>query len=84
MLDSFERLPRDRGVAALVVEPLVLGAGGTLMYPAWVLAELQRIAESTETLFIADEVMTGWGRTGAMFACGQAAIAPDILCTSKG
>ncbi|TIO50375.1 MAG: adenosylmethionine--8-amino-7-oxononanoate transaminase [Mesorhizobium sp.] len=83
-LDAFERLARDRQVAALIVEPLVLGAGGMLMYPAWVLAELKRIAERSETLFIADEVMTGWGRTGTIFACEQAAIAPDILCTSKG
>lgn len=83
-LDAFERLTRDRGVAALIVEPLVLGAGGMLMYPARVLAELKRIAERSGTLFIADEVMTGWGRTGTMFACEQAGIAPDILCTSKG
>ncbi|MDX8503487.1 adenosylmethionine--8-amino-7-oxononanoate transaminase [Mesorhizobium sp. VK4C] len=83
-LDAFERLARDRQVAALIVEPLVLGAGGMLMYPAWVLAELKRIAERSGTLLIADEVMTGWGRTGTLFACEQAAIAPDILCTSKG
>ncbi|RUW05656.1 adenosylmethionine--8-amino-7-oxononanoate transaminase [Mesorhizobium sp. M1A.F.Ca.IN.020.06.1.1] len=83
-LDAFERLTRGREAAALIVEPLVLGAGGMLMYPASVLTELKRIAERSETLFIADEVMTGWGRTGAMFACEQAAIAPDILCTSKG
>ncbi|MBZ9798783.1 adenosylmethionine--8-amino-7-oxononanoate transaminase [Mesorhizobium sp. ES1-4] len=83
-LDAFERLARDREAAALIVEPLVLGAGGMLMYPASVLAELKRIAERSGTLFIADEVMTGWGRTGTMFACEQAAIAPDILCTSKG
>ncbi|RWF98144.1 aminotransferase class III-fold pyridoxal phosphate-dependent enzyme, partial [Mesorhizobium sp.] len=83
-LDAFERLARDREVAALIVEPLVLGAGGMLMYLASVLAELRRIAERSGTLFIADEVMTGWGRTGTLFACEQAAIAPDILCTSKG
>ncbi|MGX5832044.1 adenosylmethionine--8-amino-7-oxononanoate transaminase [Mesorhizobium sp. 43Arga] len=83
-LDAFERLARDHKVAALIVEPLVLGAGGMLMYPARVLTELKRIAERSGTLFIADEVMTGWGRTGTMFACEQAAIAPDILCTSKG
>ncbi|TGQ66134.1 MAG: adenosylmethionine--8-amino-7-oxononanoate transaminase [Mesorhizobium sp.] len=83
-LDAFERLARDREVAALIVEPLVLGAGGMLMYPASILAELKRIAERSGTLFIADEVMTGWGRTGTMFACEQAAVAPDILCTSKG
>ncbi|TGP50732.1 adenosylmethionine--8-amino-7-oxononanoate transaminase [bacterium M00.F.Ca.ET.230.01.1.1] len=83
-LDAFERLARDRQVAALIVEPLVLGAGGMLMYPASVLAELKRIAVRSGTLFIADEVMTGWGRTGTLFACEQAAVAPDILCTSKG
>jgi adenosylmethionine-8-amino-7-oxononanoate aminotransferase len=83
-LDRFQALTRDHRAAALIVEPLVLGAGGMLMYPADVLAELKRIAESSGTLFIADEVMTGWGRTGTMFACEQAGIAPDILCTSKG
>ncbi|GAA4111723.1 adenosylmethionine--8-amino-7-oxononanoate transaminase [Aminobacter aganoensis] len=83
-LDRFEALIRDGKAAALIVEPLVLGAGGMLMYPARVLAELKRIAEKSGTLLIADEVMTGWGRTGTMFACEQAGISPDILCTSKG
>ncbi|TIR80479.1 MAG: aminotransferase class III-fold pyridoxal phosphate-dependent enzyme, partial [Mesorhizobium sp.] len=83
-LDRFEAVSRDRRAAALIVEPLVLGAGGMLMYPAWVLAELKRIAEASGTLVIADEVMTGWGRTGTMFACEQASVSPDILCTSKG
>lgn len=83
-LDEFERLCRSGQVAALLVEPLVLGAGGMRMYPAFVLAELKRIAERHGTLLIADEVMTGWGRTGTLFACNQADIAPDILCTSKG
>lgn len=83
-LDSLEACLRDREAAALIVEPLVLGAGGMLMYPAWVLAELKRIAERSGTLVIADEVMTGWGRTGTLFACEQAGISPDVLCTSKG
>ncbi|RFB74961.1 adenosylmethionine--8-amino-7-oxononanoate transaminase [Methylovirgula sp. 4M-Z18] len=83
-LDCFEQLAHQGEAAALIVEPLVLGAGGMLMYPAWVLAELKRIAERSGTLLIADEVMTGWGRTGTLFACEQAGIAPDILCTSKG
>ncbi|MEJ6783238.1 adenosylmethionine--8-amino-7-oxononanoate transaminase [Aminobacter sp. Piv2-1] len=83
-LDRFEALTRDGKAAALIVEPLVLGAGGMLMYPAWVLSELKRIAERSGTLVIADEVMTGWGRTGTMFACEQAGVSPDILCTSKG
>lgn len=83
-LDRFEALTRDGKAAAVIVEPLVLGAGGMLIYPARVLTELKRIAERSGTLFIADEVMTGWGRTGTMFACEQAGISPDILCTSKG
>ncbi|WP_432283894.1 adenosylmethionine--8-amino-7-oxononanoate transaminase [Aminobacter sp. BA135] len=83
-LDRFEALTRDGKAAAVIVEPLVLGAGGMLIYPARVLTELKRIAEKSGTLFIADEVMTGWGRTGTMFACEQAGISPDILCTSKG
>lgn len=83
-LDAFEAFARGRRVAALIVEPLVLGAGGMRMYAPFVLAELAAIARATGTLFIADEVMTGWGRTGTLFACEQAAVAPDILCTSKG
>ncbi|TIO26778.1 adenosylmethionine--8-amino-7-oxononanoate transaminase [Mesorhizobium sp.] len=83
-LDAFEALSRDGQTAALIVEPLVLGAGGMRMYRARVLAELRRIAERSGTLVIADEVMTGWGRTGTLFACEQAGISPDILCTSKG
>ena len=83
-LDAFEHFAKTGQTAALIVEPLILGAGGMLVYPASVLAALKRIAEATDTLFIADEVMTGWGRTGTLFACEQAAISPDILCTSKG
>ncbi|MDF0584794.1 adenosylmethionine--8-amino-7-oxononanoate transaminase [Bradyrhizobium yuanmingense] len=70
--------------AALIVEPLILGAGGMLMYPAWVLREMKRICQEWDVLFIADEVMTGWGRTGTLFACEQADVAPDIACYSKG
>ncbi|MER8930953.1 aminotransferase class III-fold pyridoxal phosphate-dependent enzyme, partial [Mesorhizobium sp. M0859] len=83
-LDRFEAVSRDRRAAALIIEPLVLGAGGMRMYPASVLTGLKKIAEASGTLLIADEVMTGWGRTGSMFACEQASISPDILCTSKG
>jgi adenosylmethionine-8-amino-7-oxononanoate aminotransferase len=54
------------------------------MYPPHLLIELKRIATRYGTLFIADEVMTGWGRTGTLFACEQAGITPDILCVSKG
>jgi adenosylmethionine-8-amino-7-oxononanoate aminotransferase len=70
--------------AALLVEPLVLGAGGMLMYPAEQLALMKRVCERHGVLLIVDEVMTGWGRTGTRFACEQAGISPDILCSSKG
>ncbi|TXR50487.1 adenosylmethionine--8-amino-7-oxononanoate transaminase [Phyllobacterium endophyticum] len=83
-LDAFEAFCRGGQVAALLIEPLVLGAGGMLMYPASLLAELKAIATRHGSLMIADEVMTGWGRTGTFFACEQADITPDILCTSKG
>jgi adenosylmethionine-8-amino-7-oxononanoate aminotransferase len=72
------------GAAAFIVEPLVLGAGGMLIYPAWVLAEMRAICARHGTLFIADEVMTGWGRTGTLLACEQAGVVPDLLCLSKG
>ena len=55
-----------------------------LIYGAETLAEMKRICERYGALFIADEVMTGWGRTGTLFACEQAKIAPDILCVAKG
>ncbi|MBL0373375.1 adenosylmethionine--8-amino-7-oxononanoate transaminase [Rhizobium sp. KVB221] len=83
-LAAFETYCKSGGVAALLIEPLVLGAGGMKMYDAKVLAGLKEIASRYGCLFIADEVMTGWGRTGAMFACEQAGILPDIMCTSKG
>ncbi len=70
--------------AALIVEPLILGAGGMLTYSANALAQMHVICRRYGVLFIADEVMTGWGRTGTLFACQQAGIAPDILCLAKG
>lgn len=84
VLDAFEAIARERRAAALILEPLVLGSGGMLIYSPAVLKELALIAKATGTLLIADEVMTGWGRTGTLFACDQAGITPDILCTSKG
>jgi adenosylmethionine---8-amino-7-oxononanoate aminotransferase len=83
-LDALEAATRDARAAAFIVEPLVLGAGGMLMYGADLLAELHRLCRASGTLFIADEVMTGWGRTGTLFACAQAGVVPDLLCLSKG
>lgn len=82
-LDALESACRA-GAAALIVEPLVLGAGGMLIYDAATLKEMRRICSQYGVLFIADEVMTGFGRTGTFFACEQAGIVPDIACYSKG
>lgn len=82
-LDALEAACRQKP-AAFIVEPLILGAGGMLIYPAWVLAEMRSICARHDVLFIADEVMTGWGRTGTRFACDQAGVIPDIVCLSKG
>ncbi len=82
-LDALERACQS-DAAAFIVEPLVLGAGGMLIYPPHVLAEMAAICAAAGVLFIADEVMTGWGRTGTLLACEQAGVVPDILCLSKG
>lgn len=83
-LDALDRACARSDTAAFIVEPLLLGAGGMLIYPAWVLAEMRRICSTHGVLFIADEVMTAWGRTGTLLACEQAGAVPDILCLSKG
>lgn len=82
--DALEAACRDPAAACFIVEPLVLGAGGMLMYGAEVLAEMRRICAAYGVLFIADEVMTGWGRTGTLLACEQAGVVPDLLCLAKG
>jgi len=82
-LDALEAACRA-APAALIVEPLIVGAGGMLTYPAAVLAAMRAICARYGVLFIADEVMTGWGRTGTLLACAQADVVPDILCLSKG
>ncbi|MGO4408281.1 adenosylmethionine--8-amino-7-oxononanoate transaminase [Bosea sp. RAF48] len=83
-LDALGAACREGSAAALIVEPLVLGAGGMLMYGADVLSAMRRICEAHGVLFIAGEVMTGWGRTGTLFAYEQAGVVPDIACYSKG
>ncbi len=73
-----------KDAAALIVEPLLLGAGGMLTYAPEILAQMAQICARHGTLLIADEVLTGFGRTGSLFACEQAGITPDILCLAKG
>ena len=70
--------------AAFIVEPLILGAGGMLIYPPHLLRAMADICARHDVLFIADEVMTGWGRTGTLFACEQAGVVPDIMAVAKG
>ena len=82
--DALDKACRSGDTAAFILEPLILGAGGMLIYDAVTLAEMRRICSAYGVLFIADEVMTGFGRTGTLFASEQAHISPDILCVAKG
>ncbi|PYS11718.1 MAG: adenosylmethionine--8-amino-7-oxononanoate transaminase [Acidobacteria bacterium] len=75
---------REDEIAAMIVEPLVQGAGGMKMYPASELKRFQQLCAEHSVLLIADEVFTGLGRTGRMFACEHAGITPDLMCISKG
>jgi adenosylmethionine-8-amino-7-oxononanoate aminotransferase len=81
-LDALLARHRDR-LAAVIVEPLVQGAGGMLMHSPEVLARVASLARRHGLPLIADEIFTGFGRTGTLFACEQAGIVPDILCLSK-
>lgn len=71
-------------IAAIIIEPLILGSGGMLMYEPFVIDELYKLAKEHDVFFILDEVMTGFGRTGTMFAFEQSNIVPDVICLSKG
>lgn len=84
MLDLAERELASGGVAGIIVEPMVLGAGGMRMWSARHLAALSALAAAHNTPFVADEVLTGFGRTGRMFAVEHAGVVPDIVCLSKG
>jgi adenosylmethionine---8-amino-7-oxononanoate aminotransferase len=77
-------LAKDNSIAAFIFEPLVQGSGGMLMYEAQYLDELLVVAKENNILCIADEVMTGFGRTGKNFAIEYLANQPDIICLSKG
>jgi adenosylmethionine-8-amino-7-oxononanoate aminotransferase len=85
-LEDMERVLRDApdSVAAVLIEPMLQGAGGMMVWPAEFVAGVRRLCDKYKTLLIADEVLTGFGRTGKMFASEHAKITPDIICLSKG
>ncbi len=85
-LEPLARLLAERGdrIAAVIVEPLLQGAGGMIVHPVEFLQGIRRLTAQHDVLLIADEVLTGFGRTGRMFACELAGVVPDLLCLSKG
>jgi adenosylmethionine-8-amino-7-oxononanoate aminotransferase len=71
-------------IAAVIVEPLLQGASGMIVHPVEFLQKVRALCTQYDVLLIADEVLTGFGRTGKMFACEVAAVVPDLMCLSKG
>jgi adenosylmethionine---8-amino-7-oxononanoate aminotransferase len=77
-------LERADRIATVIVEPLLQGAGGMIVHPVEFLQRVRELCTKYDVLLIADEVLTGFGRTGKMFACGLADVTPDLMCLSKG
>lgn len=85
-LENFEQVlkKRHKTIAAFVVEPLIQGAAGMIVWPKGILKRMSELCHRHEIILIADEVATGFGRTGKMFACAREGVSPDILCLAKG
>jgi adenosylmethionine---8-amino-7-oxononanoate aminotransferase len=85
-LAALERLLAERGheIAAFVIEPLVQGAAGMITQPPGYLRRAAELCRAHDVLLICDEVATGFGRTGSLFACTQEGVTPDLLCLAKG
>lgn len=86
VVETIERelAARPDEIAAVVIEPMIQGAAGMRMHPPEVLRRLRDATRAIDTFLIADEVFTGYGRTGRMFACEHAGITPDLMCLAKG
>jgi len=84
--ETLERIVSDGAdtIAAVVLEPLVQGAAGMRVYPPEYLRAARALCDRHDVFLVADEVFTGYGRVGAMWACERARIAPDLLCCAKG
>lgn len=85
-IESMERLLTAYGqqVAAVIMEPIVQGAAGMLIHPNGYLRAVRQLCDEHGVLLICDEVATGFGRTGTMFACQQEGVSPDLMCVAKG
>jgi adenosylmethionine-8-amino-7-oxononanoate aminotransferase len=85
-LEALQHLPDEQvgRLAAVVIEPLIQGSAGMRPWPAGMLSRLQRWCRERDVFLILDEVMTGFGRTGSMFACQREGVVPDFLCLAKG
>jgi adenosylmethionine-8-amino-7-oxononanoate aminotransferase len=85
-LEPLEQLLASRGgeIAAVVIEPVIQGAAGMIVQPSGFLARVRAACDRAGTLLICDEVATGFGRTGAMFACETESVSPDLLTVAKG
>ena len=80
--EQFEKYGNE--TAAIIIEPLLQGSAGMKIYPQLYLKKLRELCDKYNVHLIADEIATGYGRTGKMFACDHAGISPDIMCLSKG
>ena len=80
--EQFEKYGKE--TSAIIIEPLLQGSAGMRIYPSLYLKKLRELCDKYNVHLIADEIATGYGRTGKMFACDHAGISPDIMCLSKG
>jgi adenosylmethionine---8-amino-7-oxononanoate aminotransferase len=85
-IEPLARLLEEHGgeIAAVIAEPLLQGAGGMIVHPTEFLQRIRQLCTKYDVLLIADEVLTGFGRCGQMFACERANVVPDMMCLSKG